>query len=52
MNFHPDKQLFQVAGAGDRTNDKPLQSQRSTSTCTLHHGGPTREKLSNGVRIG
>ena len=19
MNFHPDKQLFQVAGAGDRT---------------------------------
>ena len=21
MNFHPDKQLFQVAGAGDRTTD-------------------------------
>ena len=21
MNFHPDKQLFQVAGAGDRTDD-------------------------------
>ena len=21
MNFHPDKQLFQVAGAGDRTAD-------------------------------
>ena len=29
MNFHPDKQLLQVAGAGDRTTD------------TLHHGGPT-----------
>ena len=21
MNFHPDKQLFQVAGAGDQTTD-------------------------------
>ena len=21
MNFHPDKQLFQIAGAGDRTTD-------------------------------
>ena len=21
MNFHPDKQLFQVVGAGDRTTD-------------------------------
>ena len=36
MNFHPDKQSFQVAGAEDRTNDPWI-----TKPLPLQHGGPT-----------
>ena len=32
MNFHPDKQLFQAAGAGDPTTDPWITGQCSTST--------------------
>ena len=36
MNFHPDKQFFQVASTGDWTTDY------KASTLPLHHGGPTQ----------
>ena len=36
MNFHPDKQLFQVASIGDRTND-PWNAR--PVLCPLRHAG-------------
>ena len=44
MNFHPDKQLFQVDSAGVRTNDPWI-------TKPLHHGGPTYTVNLNWVEI-
>ena len=34
MNFHPDKQLFQVAGSGDRTTD-PLITKTGLYVYTI-----------------
>ena len=42
MNFHPDKQLFQVAGTGDRTTD-PWITKPVLYLYTM--GEPPRQEL-------
>ena len=43
--FHLDKQLFQVAGAGDWTTDY------KDSALPLHHGGLTRKEFLKTISI-
>ena len=40
MNFHPDKQLFQVAVAGDQTTDPWV-----FRPALYPHGGLTKQKI-------
>jgi hypothetical protein len=45
MNFHPDKQLFQVAGAGDRTTDPWITIYKASALPLQHRGTHWSTKL-------